>query len=98
MVRRIFNSFYLASTIVVLVNQSVEANQISAGGVEGISSTSQTIKLKVGSSGQKIRQVRASKIAPLLRFMRTSKPPGVERPCNSSSSRAASVSRSCSGQ
>ena len=64
--RRIFNSFYLASTIVVLVNQSVEANQVSAGGVEGISSTSQTIKLKVGNSGQKIRQVRASKIAQTL--------------------------------
>jgi len=65
-VRRIFNSFYLASTIVVLVNQSVEANQVSAGGVEGISSTSQTIKLKVGNSGQKIKQVRASKIAQTL--------------------------------
>ncbi len=64
--RRIFNSFYLASTIVVLVNQSVEANQVSAGGVEGISSTSQTIKLKVGNSGQKIKQVRASKIAQTL--------------------------------
>ena len=64
--RRIFNSFYLASTIVVLVNQSVEANQVSAGGVEGISSTSQTIKLKLGNSGQKIRQVRASKIAQTL--------------------------------
>jgi outer membrane protein TolC len=65
-VRRIFNSFYLASTIVVLVNQSVEANQVSAGGVEGISSTSQTIKLRVANSGQKIRQVRASKIAQTL--------------------------------
>ncbi len=64
--RQIFNSFYLASTIVVLINQSVEANQVSAGGVEGISSTSQTIKLKVGNSGQKIRQVRASKIAQTL--------------------------------
>jgi outer membrane protein TolC len=51
---------------VVLVNQSVEANQVSAGGVEGISSTSQTIKLKVGNSGQKIKQVRASKIAQTL--------------------------------
>ena len=64
--RRIFNSFYLASTIVVLVNQSVEANQVSAGGVEGISSTSQTIKLKLGNSGQKIKQVWASKIAQTL--------------------------------
>jgi len=60
-VRQIFNSFCLASTVVVVVNQSAGANQVSANSIEGIASKPD-IELNVENSGQ-IKQVRASTIA-----------------------------------
>ncbi len=58
MVRQIFNSFCLASTVVVFVNSSVRANQVSADAVEGISKKPQAINLKAGNSWQRLKQVR----------------------------------------
>ncbi len=60
--RQIFNSFCLASTVVVFINQSARAERGVTNYIARISSKPQTIKLDMGNR-QKIKQVRTLTIA-----------------------------------
>ncbi len=61
--RQIFNSFCLASTVVVFVNQSAKAHRVDADYIARISGNPQDVKLGAGKSWQKIKQVQTLKIA-----------------------------------
>ncbi len=61
--RQIFNSFCLASTVIVFINQSAKAERGAVAYIARIPSKPQTIKLDGGNSWQKIKQIRTSNIA-----------------------------------
>ncbi|MBW4663616.1 MAG: TolC family protein [Chroococcus sp. CMT-3BRIN-NPC107] len=60
--RQIFNSFCLASTVIVFINQSAKAEEGETNYLEGTASNPQ-VKLEGSKSWQKIKQIQASTIA-----------------------------------